>query len=144
MIGPYEKPKTRLPGAGGATEIAAHAREVFIVMKASPRSFVKAIDFQTSGGRFPGRAGSGARGKGPTVLVTDVGILKPHGESGEFALSVAYPGIPAEEARAAIGWPLAVLPELETCAPPTAAELEALRALEDRTAAAHREPVRLP
>ena len=144
VIGPYEKPKTRLPGAGGATEIAAHAREVFIVMKASPRSFVKKIDFQTSGGRFPGRAGSGAGGLGPTMLVTDVGILKPHAESGEFALSAVYPGIPADEARAAIGWPLAVLPELETCAPPDGAELEALRALETRTAAAHREPVRLP
>jgi len=144
VIGPYEKPKTRLPGAGGATEIAAHAREVFIVMKASPRSFVKKIDFQTSGGRFSGRAGSGAGGQGPSILVTDVGILKPHAESGEFALSAIYPGILADEARAAIGWPLAVLPKVETCAPPTATELEALRALETRTAAAHREPVRLP
>ncbi len=144
VIGSYEKPKTRLPGAGGATEIAAHAREVFLVMKATPRSFVKKIDFQTSGGRYEGRAKSGAGGAGPTVLVTDVGILKPHGEAGEFALSAVYPGIPAEEARAAVGWPLAVLPELETCAPPTAPELAALRALEARTAAAHREPVRLP
>jgi glutaconate CoA-transferase subunit B len=78
------------------------------------------------------------------VIVTDVGILKPHGESGEFVLSAVYPGIPAEEARAAIGWPLAVLPELETCAAPAAPELATLRALEARTAAAHREPVRLP
>ena len=113
-------------------------------MKASPRSFVKKIDFQTSGGHFPGRAASGARGQGPTIIVTDVGILKPHAESGEFALSAVYPGIPADEARAAIGCPLTVLPELETCAPPTTVELEALRALETRTAAAHREPVRLP
>jgi glutaconate CoA-transferase, subunit B len=113
-------------------------------MKASRRSFVPKIDFQTSGGHFPGRSQSGARGAGPSVLVTDVGIFKPHGESGEFALSAVYPGIPADEARAATGWPLAVLPRLETCAPPTAAELEALRALEARTEAAHREPVRLP
>jgi glutaconate CoA-transferase subunit B len=144
VIGPYEKPKTRLPGAGGATEIAAHARQVFIVMKASPRSFVKKIDFQTSGGHFEGRAKSGALGAGPSVIVTDVGILKPHAETGEFALSAVYPGIPADEARAAIGWPLAVLPVLETCEAPTAPELSALRALEARTAAAHREPVRLP
>lgn len=144
VIGSYEKPKTRLPGAGGATEIAAHAREVFIVMKATPRSFVKQLDFQTSGGHFAGRAKTGARGRGPSVIVTDVGILKPHGESGEFVLSAVYPGIPAEEARAAIGWPLAVLPELETCAAPAAPELATLRALEARTAAAHREPVRLP
>jgi glutaconate CoA-transferase subunit B len=144
VIGPYGKPKTRLPGAGGATEIAAHAREVFIVMKATPRSFVKQLDFRTSGGHFAGRARSGARGRGPSVIVTDVGILKPRAETGEFTLSAIYPGIPADEARAAIGWPLTVLPELETCAAPTAPELAELRALEDRTAAAHREPVRLP
>ena len=144
VIGAYDKPKTRLPGAGGATEIAAHAREVFIVMKASPRSFVKKIDFQTSGGRFEGRTTSGAGGAGPAVIVTDVGILKPVAESGEFALSALYPGIPADEARAAIGWPLVVLPDPETCAAPTSRELEELRALEARTEAAHREPVRLP
>jgi len=144
VIGAYDKPKTRLPGAGGATEIAAHAREVLIVMKASPRSFVKSLDFQTSGGHFSGRSQSGARGAGPSVIVTDVGILKPHAETGEFALSAVYPGIPAEEAKAAVGWPLAVLPKLETCAEPTAPELAELRALEARTEAAHREPVRLP
>ena len=94
VIGPYGKPKTRLPGAGGATEIAAHAREVFIVMKATPRSFVKQLDFQTSGGHFAGRAESGARGRGPSVIVTDVGILKPHPETGEFALSTRLPRSP--------------------------------------------------
>ena len=144
VIGNYEKPKTRLPGAGGATEIAAHAREVLVVMKATPRSFVKALDFRTSGGRFAGRPQSGARGAGPSVVVTDVGILKPHPETGEFALAAVYRGIPAEEAKAAVGWALAVLPELETCAEPTAPELAELRALEARTEAAHREPVRLP
>jgi glutaconate CoA-transferase subunit B len=144
VIGSYERPKTRLPGAGGATEIAAHARQVFIVMKATPRSFVKQLDFRTSGGHFAGRPQSGARGAGPAVLVTDVGILKPRPESGEFALSALYPGIPADEAKAAIGWPLEILPALETCAPPSASELSALRTLEARTAAAHREPVRLP
>jgi glutaconate CoA-transferase subunit B len=144
VIGPYGKPKTRLPGAGGATEIAAHAKQVFIVMKATARSFVPKLDFQTSGGHFAGRAGSGARGAGPAVIVTDVGILKPQPASGEFALSVLYPGIPAEEASAAVGWPLAIASALETHAAPTAQELAALRALEARTAAAHREPVRLP
>ena len=143
VIGPYAKPKTRLPGAGGATEIAAHARQVFIVMKASPRNFVTALDFQTSGGHFEGRAASGARGGGPAVVVTDVGILKPQ-PGGEMAFVASYPGIPVEEARAAIGWKLAVAPQIETIAAPTAAELAALRALEARTEAAHREPVRLP
>ncbi len=144
VIGSYEKPRTRLPGAGGATEIAAHARQVFIVMKATPRSFVPKIDFQTSGGHFSGRAASGARGGGPAVIVTDLGILKPLVGSKEFALSVLYPGIPVEEARAAVGWPLAVAPEIETIAAPTASELVVLRALEARTEAAHRKPVRLP
>lgn len=144
VIGPYDKPRTRLPGAGGATEIAAHAKQVFIVMKATPRSFVEKLDFQTSGGHFAGRARSGARGQGPAVIVTDVGILEPLPGSGEFALSVSYPGIAAEEARAGVGWPLASLPVIKTLAAPTASELRALRALESRTAAAHREPVRLP
>jgi len=143
VIGPYARPKTRLPGAGGATEIAAHARQVFIVMKASPRSFVAALDFQTSGGHFEGRDKSGARGGGPTVVVTDVGILKPQ-PGGELALVADYPGITADEARAAVGWPLAVAPQLETIAAPTMNELAALRALKARTEAAHREPVRLP
>jgi glutaconate CoA-transferase subunit B len=143
VIGPYATPKTRLPGAGGATEIAAHARQVFIVMKASPRSFVTALDFQTSGGHFEGRGKSGARGGGPTVVVTDVGVLKPQ-PGGELALVAVYPGIPVEEARAAVGWPLAVAPQVETIAAPTMNELAALRALEARTTAAHREPVRLP
>ena len=143
VIGPYAKPKTRLPGAGGATEIAAHARQVFIVMKASPRSFVAALDFQTSGGHFAGRGKSGARGGGPTAVVTDVGILKPQ-PGGELTLVAVYPGIPVEEARAAVGWPLAVAPQVETIAAPTMNELTALRALKARTEAAHREPVRLP
>ena len=86
---------------------------------------------------------SGTIGTRPTVVVTDVGILKPL-PGGELALVASYPGIPAEEARAAIGWPLAVAPQIEAIAAPTMTELAALRALEARTAAAHREPVRLP
>ncbi len=144
VIGPYGKPRTRLPGAGGATEIAAHARQVFIVMKATPRSFVPKLDFQTSGGHFPGRAASGARGGGPAVVVTDVGILRPLPASGELALAAVYPGIPAEEAVAATGWPLAFAPEIGNIGPPTGPELAVLRALEARTEAAHKKPVRLP
>lgn len=144
VIGPYGQPRARLPGAGGATEIAAHAKRVFIVMKATPRSFVPQLDFRTSAGHFPGRAASGAKGGGPTAVVTDVGVLRPRGSDGELALAATYPGIPAREAVAAVGWPLAMESKPETIAPPTAAELEALRALQSRTEAAHREPVRLP
>jgi glutaconate CoA-transferase, subunit B len=78
------------------------------------------------------------------VIVTDVGILKPQPDTGEFALAATYPGIPAEEAKAAVGWPLAVAARLEICEAPSEPELRALRTLEARTAAAHREPVRLP
>lgn len=144
VIGPYSSPRTRLPGAGGAPEIAAHARQTFVVMKASPRSFVTALDFRTSGGHFPGRRDRGARGAGPTAVVTDVGILKPRAGDGELVLTATYPGIPAAEARAAIGWPLALAGEAETLAAPTALELETLRAVAARTAAAHREPIKLP
>ena len=144
VIGSYDRPRTRLPGAGGATEIAAHAKQVFIVMKATPRSFVPKLDFQTSGGHFAGRDRSGARGDGPTVVVTDVGILKPLPGSKEFALSVLYPGIPADEARAAVGWPLVSAPVIGIIDAPMASELAVLRALEARTEAAHRQPVRLP
>lgn len=144
VIGPYSSPRTRLPGAGGAPEIAAHARQTFVVMKASPRGFVTTLDFRTSGGYFPGRSDSGARGAGPTVVVTDVGILKPLAGDGELVLTATYPGIPAAEARAAIGWPLALAGEVETIAAPTALELETLRAVAARTAAAHCEPIKLP
>lgn len=144
VIGAYDRPKTRLPGSGGATEIAAHARQVFVVMKATKRSFVERLDFRTSGGRFDGRATSGARGQGPAVIVSDVGILEPLAETGEFALAVTYPGMTPDDARAVVGWPLALAPDVQTCAPPAPAELHALRALESRTAAAHRIPVRLP
>ncbi|MGQ0384170.1 MAG: CoA-transferase subunit beta [Gammaproteobacteria bacterium] len=144
VIGDYAKPRTRLPGAGGATEIAAHAKQVFVVMKATPRSFVQALDFRTSGGHFPGRRECGARGGGPSVVVTDVGVLKPAGPQGELTLAATYPDVPAAEAKAAIGWPLAFAEKMDTIAPPTSVELEALRALAARTEAAHREPVRLP
>jgi glutaconate CoA-transferase subunit B len=144
VIGSYDRPRTRLPGAGGATEIAAHAGEVFIVMKATPRSFVPKLDFQTSGGHFAGRVQSGAKGRGPCVVVTDVGILRPRAPDGELMLAATYPGIAVGDARAAIGWPLAVVAKPESIAPPTTAELETLRALQLRTEAAHREPVRLP
>ena len=145
VIGPYGKPKTRLPGAGGATEIAAHASEVFIVMKATPRSFVQQLDFQTSGGHFAGPRSERRPRRRPVGhrhrrRHPETACLEP----GNSHFPTVYPGIPAEDARAAIGWPLTVLPTLETHAAPTAPELSVLRALEARTAAAHREPVRLP
>lgn len=147
VIGPYEKPSTRLPGAGGAPEIAANAKQTFVVMKASPRSFVKQLDFRTSGGYLGGngeRARSGARGGGPKAVITDVGILEPLPESEELAFAASFPGVSLEKARAAIGWPLASFESPQAIAPPTEAELTTLRALHARTAEAHRRPVDLP
>src|SRR5262245_45624817 len=130
VIGPYDRPSTRLPGAGGAPEIAAHAKQTYVVMKASPRSFVTALHFRTSAGFFDGhgsRARSAARGNGPRVVITDVGILTPLPESDELALTGVYAGIALDEARAAIGWALQVADQPSPVPAPTEAELAALR-----------------
>ena len=147
VIGPYDAPTTRLPGAGGAPEIAAHARQTFIVMKASPRSFVAQLDFRTSAGFLDGgdaRDSSPVRGAGPQKVITDVGILTPVMGSNELTLTALFPEATVETARAAVGWPLSVAAEIEALAPPTEVELAALRALNARTAEAHRRPVELP
>ena len=130
-----------------APEIATHARQTFVVMKATPRSFVPRLDFLTSAGFLDGngaRARSNATGAGPRVVITDVGILTPLPETDELALSELYPGIPVDEARAAVGWPLAISDSPVQVPPPTLAELAALRALHARTAAAHARPVHIP
>ena len=147
VIGPYDAPTTRLPGAGGAPEIASHARQTFIVMKATPRTFVAKLDFRTSAGFLDGgdaRARSSARGGGPKAVITDFGVLAPAVGSNELTLTALFPGATVETARAAVGWPLAVAAGIETLAPPTDNELTALRALHARTAEAHRRPVELP
>jgi glutaconate CoA-transferase subunit B len=147
VIGPYESPATRLPGAGGATEIAAHARQTFVMIKATPRSLVERLDFRTSGGFLDGhgaRARTTMRGAGPGVVITDFGMLTPAPGSEELQLSALFHGVTAEQARAAVGWPLEVAGQVETIAPPTSQELETLRALHARTREAHRRPVHLP
>lgn len=147
VIGSYEKPKTRLPGAGGASEIAAHAKQTFVIMRATPRSFVKKLDFRTSMGFLDGsdaRAKTRATGGGPQAVITDFGVLEPAPETRELTLVTLFTGVNADEAKAAVGWPLAVAAELATMPPPAEHELAALRALNARTAEAHRRPVQLP
>jgi glutaconate CoA-transferase subunit B len=147
VIGPYDAPTTRLPGAGGATEIAAHARQTFVMLKATPRSLVARLDFRTSAGFLDGhgaRARTTMRGAGPRTVITDFGVLTPEPVSEELRLSALFPGVIADEARAAVGWPLHVAGRLDTIEPPSALELETLRALHARTREAHRRPVRLP
>jgi len=147
VIGPYRSPSTRLPGAGGAAEIAAHARRTFVMLKATPRSFVAKLDFRTTAGFLEGhgaRAATGARGAGPGAVITDFGLLEPDPRSEELTLTALYEGATADEARRAIGWPLAVAGSVATLPPPSAVELETLRALHARTREAHGRPVQLP
>jgi glutaconate CoA-transferase subunit B len=146
VIGDYAHPKVRLPGAGGASEIATYAREVLVIMKQTPRSFVPRLDFLTSAGYLTGRgarAASGSPGAGPRAVITDFGVLRPHPETEELELAALYPGISVEAARAATGWPLRVAQHVETPPAPEAADLTALRDLEARTREAHARPVRI-
>jgi acyl CoA:acetate/3-ketoacid CoA transferase beta subunit len=140
VIGPYEKAKVRLPGAGGAPEIASQAGEVFIVMPQSKRAFVERLDFVTSVGFSVGgdsRSKLGMRGRGPTAVITDFGILRPDPSTKELTLTELHPGATVEGAVAATGWPLRVSANLTATAEPTAAEIDALRKLERRSREAH-------
>jgi glutaconate CoA-transferase subunit B len=147
VIGPYARPAVRLPGGGGAPEIAAHARRTLVVMKATPRSCVERLAFTTSAGFLEGgdaRERTSARGAGPAALITDVGILTPDSRTRELKLTALYPGVTADAARAQFGWPLAVADPPTCIAAPTDAELSTLRELHARTAAAHARPIALP
>lgn len=137
--GDYAKPKVRLPGAGGAPEIAASAKEVIVMLRQSPRSFVEELEFVTSVGYASGgdaREKLGYPGRGPTVIITDKGVLRPDPETKEFTLVALHPGVGVEEAREATGWSLKVADGLEETKPPTERELSVLRDLKERTKAA--------
>ncbi len=133
VIGPYDHPTTRLPGSGGACEIAINARQVFVIMRQSTRSFVDTIDFRTSPGNLGGaedaariRREGGWIGRGPTVVVTDLGIYH-FDERGEMRLDSLHPGATVDAVRATIGWDVAVSPDLAATPAPTAAELTLIR-----------------
>ncbi|WP_020666716.1 CoA-transferase subunit beta [Amycolatopsis nigrescens] len=128
----YDDPKVRLPGAGGAPEIAASCREVFIVLRQNTRAFVEQVDFITSFGHGSGkgdRARLGLPGAGPTLVVTDLGLLRPDPETSELTLTEVHPGVEPEQVRAATGWRLKVAENLATTPAPTGEELAVLRAL---------------
>ena len=142
VIGDYAKPRTRLPGAGGAPEIAALAGEVFVIMRQSRRGFVEEVDFVTSAGHLTGgdwREREGLPGRGPSTIITDLGIMEPDPESRELVLTHTHPGVAADDVRAATGWQLAVSDGLTATPAPSEDELAALRGLHARTAAARRE-----
>jgi glutaconate CoA-transferase, subunit B len=132
VVGDYGRPKVRLPGAGGAPEIAASCRETFVMLRQTPRAFVERLDFRTSVGQGDGpgsRARLGLPGAGVTVVITDIGVLEPDPATCELTLTSVHPGQTADEARAATAWPLRVADDVATSEPPTEAELRALRSL---------------
>jgi glutaconate CoA-transferase, subunit B len=135
VIGDYDHPRTRLPGAGGAPEIASSCDEVIVVANHDKRTFVEKLDFVTTVGYGDG-AGSrdrlGFRGRGPTAVITDLGVLEPDPPTKELVLTQLHDGVTVEQAREATGWKLRVAAEVRTTAPPTEIELAALRELMSR------------
>ncbi len=140
VIGDYDDPKVRLPGGGGAPEIATSAGEIFVVMRQSKRSFVDRVDFVTSLGHGSGggdREAHGVTTKGPTLIVTDLAIMRPDPETKELTVTALHPGVTREDVVENTGWAVRFADTLEETPAPRAEELEALRALNERTARAH-------
>jgi glutaconate CoA-transferase, subunit B len=132
----YDHPKVRLPGAGGAPEIASSCQRVIVVVRQSLRTFVEQVDFVTSVG-FGTGPGTRERlrlpGRGPVLVITDLGMLRPDPQTCELTLTAVHPGVELDDVRAATGWELRVADDLETSEPPTTEELTVLRDLEQRT-----------
>jgi glutaconate CoA-transferase, subunit B len=132
VIGDYTEPDVRLPGAGGAPEIAASCREVIVVMRHRRRAFVDRVDFVTSFGYGTGRGDRrllGLPGAGPVRVITDLGVLEPDPDSRELMLTALHPGVTVEQVRAATGWSLEVVADLGRTTPPTERELATLRGM---------------
>lgn len=133
VIGDYAEPTTRLPGSGGACEIAINARQVFVIMRQSKRSFVDLIDFRTSPGNLGGaeqseriRRDQGWLGRGPSVVVTDLAAWH-FGEDGEMRLDSLHPGVTLDDVRSTVGWEPNIAPALGRTPPPSADELRLIR-----------------
>jgi glutaconate CoA-transferase, subunit B len=128
----YGEPKVRLPGAGGAPEIAAACKEVIVIVKQSRRTFAERVDFVTSVGFGDGarsRQQLGLTGRGPQLVITDLGMLRPDPGSGELILAGIYPGVSVPQVQEKTGWDLAVSPDLVEISAPAESELTALREL---------------
>jgi glutaconate CoA-transferase subunit B len=142
VIGPYDRPKVRLPGAGGASEIADLAGEVLIILRHGPRAFVERLDFVTSAGFLDGgdaRARAGLTGRGPTAVITDLCILEPDPASRELTVTSIHPGVSREQIVEATAWPVRFAAAAATTEPPDAEVLAVLRDLQARTRRAHGE-----
>jgi glutaconate CoA-transferase, subunit B len=140
VIGDYAKPKTRLPGGGGAPEIASSAQEIYITMAQSKRGMVEKIDFFTSFGHGMGgghRQRLGMRTKGPTLLITDLAIWKPDPVTKEFTVVSLHSAVTRDEVQASCGWVVKFTDELAVTPEPTTLELTTMRDLQARTKEAH-------
>jgi glutaconate CoA-transferase subunit B len=135
VIGDYEHPKARLPGAGGAPEIAANCGEVIVIAPHSRRTFVERLDFLTTVGHGDGpgsRERLGFRGQGPTAVITDLGVLEPDPDTKQLVLTQVHPGVSVEQVLEATGWALQVAEAPLVTEPPTEEELASLRELLSR------------
>ena len=140
VIGPYETPKVRLPGSGGAPEIASGCHRIMIIMRQSARTFVRKLDFLTTLGHGPTgteRRAMGLATEGPVRVITDLCVMEPDAETKELVVASLHPGTTREQVRDATGWEIRFADEVAETEPPTAVELAALRELNARTARAH-------
>jgi glutaconate CoA-transferase subunit B len=140
VVGPYDHPKVRLPGGGGAPEIAAHCGEVFITMAMGKRAFVDRLPFITSMGHGEGgdhRARLGLTTKGPTRIATDLCVMEPDPVTKEMVVVSLHPGVTREKVAAECGWPIRFASDVTETPAPTAEELTVLRDLHARTKRAH-------
>jgi glutaconate CoA-transferase subunit B len=142
VVGPYEKPEVRLPGGGGAPEIATSCGRIFVTMSHKKRAFVEKLDFVTSLGHGVGgadRRKHGVATDGPTKVLTDLCVLEPDPKTKELTVVSLHPSVTRDQVVASTGWRIKFAEKLSTTPPPTAEELNVLRALQARTKAAHGE-----
>jgi glutaconate CoA-transferase subunit B len=142
VVGPYDKPSVRLPGGGGAPEIATNCGRIFITMGHSKRAFVEKLDFVTSLGHGKGgddRKKFDVTTAGPTKVITDLCVLEPDPVTKELTVASLHPGVTREQVTAATGWKIKFADKVGETPPPTDKELKVLRELHARTAAAHGE-----
>ena len=140
VIGSYAQPKVRLPGSGGATEIATSCGRIYIVMRHNPRAFVKALDFMTTlghGATGRERRALGIPTEGPMLVVTDLCTMTPDPESKELVVASLHPGVTIDRVREATSWDVKFADKAAITVPPSPDELETLRDLNERTARAH-------
>jgi len=140
VVGDYHKPKVRLPGGGGAPEIATNCHEIFIIMAMSKRAFVDKLPFITSMGNGPTgreRRALGVKSKGPTRLITDLCLFEPDPETQEMTVVSIHPGVTREQIIENCGWTPSFAAHVVETRAPDAKELEVLRDIQARTKAAH-------